>query len=51
MNNPDHILIKKPNNFELIAEKDNEINRLKKALQEIESRYDGQFFNEHKVKK
>lgn len=51
INNPDQILIKKQNNFELLTEKDNEINRLKKALIDIESKYDGQFFNEHKIKK
>lgn len=36
--------------FDSIADKDAEILRLKKNLHELESKYDGRFFNEPKIK-
>ena len=44
-------LIRKNDNFEAIIEKEQEIVRLKKTIQELEGKYDGQHLNERKIKK
>lgn len=36
--------------FDLVADKDQEIMNLKKTIHELESRYDGKYFNESKFK-
>ena len=48
-NKPDDILIKKKDNFDVIVEKDEEIARLKKIIHQVESKYDGKFFNGNKI--
>lgn len=51
LNNPNQILIKKSNTLDIVEEKQNEINRLKKVLVDLESKFDGQYFTEHQIKK
>lgn len=49
--NPDRELLnKRKDMFDTVADKDAEIMRLKKNLHELESKYDGRFFNEPKIK-
>ena len=49
--NPDRELLKKRDMFESIADKDQEIAKLKNVIYELENKYDGRYFNENRVKK
>lgn len=51
MNTPNQLLIKRPLPLDALEEKQAEINRLRKTLAELEGKFDGQYFTEHRLKK
>ena len=51
INNPDKVLIRRPDHFEAITEKEQEIIRLRKTIQELEGKHDGQYLSQQKLKK
>ena len=51
INNPDKVLIRRPDHFEAIAQKEQEIIRLRKTIQELEGKHDGQYLSQQKLKK
>jgi chromosome segregation ATPase len=51
INNPDKVLIRRPDHFEAITEKEQEIIKLRKTIQELEGKHDGQYLGQQKLKK